>query len=264
VRQPSVKLAAVKKGLAILFALLLLLPASGLAQTREKANAETGFRAVIDDGAGLLDSAEYDGVMEAMLPIAQYCNVGFYTYSGASKDYVADKAKAWAAGEFGASCTLFIIDMATRQLAVWSSSDIQKTLTQAKSYTITDNVYRYASRKQYAACAESAFNQMYQVLKGETVSGPMRYISNALLALLAAILLAYLFISARMEQEIKVSMPEVVTATVGAGAVIASKKLMKKVRHSSSSGGGFHGGGGGGFGGGGGGGFSGGGGSHGF
>ncbi len=252
-----------KKILAFLLILTLILPGLALAETKEERNEETGFRAVIDDDAGLLDPAEYDGVMAAMTPITAYCNVGFYTYGGTSRDYVLDKAKSWAADEFGTSCTLFIIDMATRQLAVWSSSDVQKTLTQAKAYTITDNIYGYASRKQYAACAEGAFNQMYRTLKGEKVSGPMRLISNALLALLAAILLAYLFISARMEQEVKVSLPEIATATVGAGAVIAAKKLTRKVRHSSSGssgGGGFHGGGG--FGGGGG--FSGGGGSHGF
>ena len=252
-----------KKLLAFMLMLALLLPGLAMAETRKQQNEETGFRAVIDDDAGLLDEAEYDGVMATMAPITAYCNVGFYTYGGTSRDYVLDKAKSWAADEFGTSCTLFIIDMATRQLAVWSSSDVQKTLTQAKAYTITDNIYSYASRKQYAACAEGAFNQMYRVLKGEKVSGPMRLISNALLAMLAAILLAYLFISARMEQEVKVSLPEIATATVGAGAVIAAKKLTRKVRHSSSGssgGGGFHGGGG--FGGGGG--FSGGGGSHGF
>lgn len=252
-----------KKLLAFMLMLALLLPGLAMAETRKQQNEETGFRAVIDDDAGLLDEAEYDGVMATMAPITAYCNVGFYTYGGTSRDYVLDKAKTWAAEEFGTSCTLFIIDMATRQLAVWSSSDVQKTLTQAKAYTITDNIYSYASRKQYAACAEGAFNQMYRVLKGEKVSGPMRLISNALLAMLAAILLAYLFISARMEQEVKVSLPEIATATVGAGAVIAAKKLTRKVKHSSSSGsgGGFHGGGG--FSGGGGG-FGGGGGSHGF
>ena len=123
-----------------------------------------------------------------------------------------------------------------------------------------DNVYTYASDKEYARCAMTAFNQMHRTLKGETVTGPMRYISNALLALLGAILLAYLLISARMEQEVKVSMPDVVTATVGVGAFIAGKKLIRKVKHESSSGhgGGGFGGGGGGFSGGGGGG------SHGF
>ena len=251
-----------KKILFFLLVFSLLLPGFVSAETMTRPNEETGFRAVIDDSAGLLDTAEYEGVLNTMMPITEFCNAGFYTCSGTSKDYVMDKAKAWAANEFGTSCTLFIIDMATRQLAVWSSTDILKTLTQAKAYTITDNIYSYASRKQYAACAESAFNQMYRVLKGEKVTGPMRLVSNALLALLAAILLAYLFISARLEQEVKVSLPVIARATVGAGAVIAAKKLTRKVRHSSSggSGGGFHGGG---FSGGGGG-FSGGGGSHGF
>ena len=253
-----------KKILAFLLILLLLVPVLAAAETRT--NETTGFIAVLDDNGSLLDTAEYDGVWEAMMPVTEYCNVGFYTCSGSDKTYVMDKAKAWANANFKGTCTLFIIDMATRQLAVWSSTDVQKTLTQSKGYTITDNVYKYASRGDYAGCAESAFNQMYKVLKGVNVKGPMRVISNALLALLAAILLAYLFISARMEQEVKVSMPDIITTTAaGAGAVIAAKKLTRKVKHSSSSGGGgFHGGGGGGGFSGGGGGFGGGGGSHGF
>ena len=251
-----------KKILAFLLILALLIPGLAAAEATARKNEETGYRAVIDDAAGLLDAAEYDAVFDTMMPITEYCNVGFYSYAGTSREYVMDKAKAWANATFTGTCTLFIIDMATRQLAVWSSSDVQKTLTQDKAYTITDNVYRYASRREYAGCAETAFNQTARVMKGDQVSGAMRYISNALLALLAALLLAYLFISARMEQEVKVSMPDIVTATAGAGAVIAAKKLTKKIRHTSSSGGGFRGGGG--FSGGGGGGFSGGGGSHGF
>ena len=248
--------------LAFLLALALLLPGLAAAGVQERQNEETGRRAVIDDSGNLLDAAEYDSLFASMMPITDYCHAGLYTYDGESMEYVISKAKSWAEKTFGTSCTLFIIDMATRQLAVWSTTDVMKTLTQAKAYTITDNVYSYASRGSYAACAESAFHQMYKVLKGENVTGAMKYISNALLALLAAILLAYLFISARMEQEVKVSMPEVITTTAaGAGAVIAAKTLTKKVHHSSSSGGG---GGGFGGGGGGGGGFSGGGGSHGF
>ena len=251
-----------KKILAFLLILILLVPGFATAERTDERNEETGYTAVIDDSGSLLDAAEYDGVRASMMPITDYCNVGFYTYNGTSREYVMDKAKTWANSVFPGTCTLFIIDMATRQLAVWSSTDVQKTLTQEKCYTITDNVFSYASAGNYARCAETAFNQMYRALKGETVSGPMRLISNALLAVLAAILFAYLFISARMEQEVKVSLPDIATATVGAGAVIAAKKLSRKVKHSSSSGGGgFHGGGG--FSGGGGG-FGGGGGSHGF
>ena len=251
-----------KKVFAFVLLLILLVPGLSLGERTTQRNDETGYTAVIDDSGSLLDTAEYDGVLTSMIPITEYCNVGFYTYSGSSREYVMDKAKAWANSVFPGTCTLFIIDMATRQLAVWSSTDVQRTLTQEKCYTITDNVFSYASSGSYARCAETAFNQMYRVLKGEKVSGPMRLISNALLAVLAAILFAYLFISARMEQEVKVSLPDITTATMGAGAVIAAKTLSRKVKHTSSSGGGgFHGGGGGFSGGGG---FGGGGGSHGF
>lgn len=250
-----------KKIFAFLLILLMLVPCLAGAETKTWTNETTGFTAVIEDDANLLDTAEYNSVLETMQGITDYCHAGLYTYGGSSRDYVMDKAKDWGNSTFSGDYTLFIIDMATRQLAVYSSERIYRTITQSKAYTITDNVYSYASRKQYATCAMTAFNQMHRTLKGETVTGPMRYISNALLALLGAILLAYLLISARMEQEVKVSMPDVVTATVGIGAFIAGKKLIRKVKHESSSG---HGGGG--FGGGGGGGFSGGGGggSHGF
>ena len=250
-----------KKIFACLLVLMLLIPCFAGAESKAWKNEETGYTAVIDDSAALLDAAEYDSVLETMKGITDYCHAGLYTYGGSSTEYVMTKAENWGNSTFSGDYTLFIIDMATRQLAVYSSKKIYKTITQSKAYTITDNVYSYASRKQYATCAMTAFNQMHRTLKGEMVTGPMRYISNALLALLGAILLAYLVISARMEQEVKVSMPDIVTATVGAGAFIAGKKLVRKVKHESSSG---HGGGG--FGGGGGGGFSGGGGggSHGF
>ena len=255
-----------KKCFAFLLVLVLLIPGRAAAEAFRMPNETTGYYALVDDSAELLDRAEYDGVLEAMMNITEYCNAGLYTYSGGSTEYVINKAKDWGETNLKGTdgrYTMFIIDMSTRQLAVYSSEEIYQVITQSKSYTITDNVYSYASRKQYATCAKTAFNQMYRVLKGENVSGPMRIVSNILLALLAAILLAYLIISARMEQEVKVTLPKIATATVGAGAVIASKTLTRKIRHSSSSGGGhggggFHGGGGGFHGGGGGGG------SHGF
>ncbi|MBR2661873.1 MAG: TPM domain-containing protein [Clostridia bacterium] len=252
-----------KKILAFLLILILLVPGLAAAEQQTRTNEETGFAAVIDDSGSLLDMAEYDRLFASMMPITETCNVGLYTCSDGSKDYVGDKAKAWANSVFPGTCTLFIIDMSTRQLMVWSSTDVEKTLTQAKAYIITGNVYTYATRGDYAGCAETAFNQMNRTLKGGKLPGNMGLISNILLAVLAAILLAYLFISARMEQEVKVSLPQIATATAGAGAVIAAKKLTRKVKHSSSSGGGggFHGGGGFSSGGGG---FGGGGGSHGF
>ena len=259
--------------------ILLLLPCTVGAEVLRRTNEESGYIAVIEDAGSLLDTGDYEDVFNTMMGITEYCNVGLYTYAGPSREYVEDKTEAWANLMFTGHCTIFVIDMSTRQLLVWSSDDVMKTMTRAKGYTITDNVSAYATDKEYKNCVLTAFNQMLRVLKGENVTGTMRYVSNALLAVIAAILLAYLFISARLEQEVKVHMPDIITATVGAGAAIAAKTLSRKVVHRSSSGGGYRGGGGfrsgggfhgggfgggGGFHGGGGGGFHGGGGGHGF
>lgn len=242
----------VAKKLIALLLVLLLIPCIGGAEKLTKTNDETGYIAVIDDAALLLDPAEYSDVMNTMMGITEYCNVGLYTYNGESRAYVGDKAEEWANRTFPGHCTMFVIDMTTRQLMIASTDDVKKTITQSKGNIIVDNVYTYASDKQYARCAMTAFNQMLRVFNGGNVSGPIKYISNALLAVIVALLLAYLLISARHEQEVKVSMPEIITATAGVGAAIAAKKLSRKVTHSSSSGGshgggGFSGGGGGGF-----------------
>lgn len=230
------------KKIAAFLLILLLIPCFAGAEKLTKTNEETGYIAVIDDGAFLLDAAEYSDVMNTMMGITDYCNVGLYTYAGESRAYVGDKAEEWANRTFTGHCTMFVIDMTTRQIMIASTDDVKKTITQSKGNIIVDNVYTYASDKQYARCAMTAFNQMLRVFNGGTVSGPMKYISNALLAMVVALLLAYLLISARHEQEVKVSMPEIITATAGVGAVIGAKKLSRKVHHSSSSGGGSHGG----------------------
>ena len=53
-----------KKMLAFLLALALLLPGLAAAEVQERQNEETGRRAVIDDSGNLLDAAEYDSLME--------------------------------------------------------------------------------------------------------------------------------------------------------------------------------------------------------
>ena len=160
-----------KKAILFFLALMLLVPCFAGAETKTWANEATGFTAVIDDSAALLDAAEYDDVLESMQGITEYCHAGLYTYGGTSTEYVMDKAKKWGNSTFTGNYTLFIIDMATRQLAVYSSQDIYQVITQSKAYTITDNVYSYASRKEYATCAMTAFNQMNRVLRGEMVRG---------------------------------------------------------------------------------------------
>ena len=243
-----------RKAIGILLALLLALSCAAVA------GAETGYRAVISDRADLLTDEEEAKANEAMAPITEYCNVGLYTYSGMSSTDVLRKAELWGQEQFGSQdFTVFIIDMSTRRIGIYSTRNIKRSITTQQANTITDNVYRLATQKRYGDCAAEAFRQMNATLKGDKVAAPMRYFSNALVAIVAAILIAYLLISTRMKQEEDVSLPDIIKVTaIGAGTATVARILTRTVRHERSSGGG----GGGGFSGGGGGG--GGGGSHGF
>ncbi len=237
--------------LALLTALVPLACAGG--ENVQETNEETGYTLVIRDEAGLIDSAEIAGVTEAMRGVTQYANVGFLTYpSGGNRQNSATKAQVWGDSTFGSGArfTVFIIDMTNRHLDIYASRPLSSILTAAEENSIADNVYKSATYGNYARCAEDAFTQIEKILKGEKIATPMKYASNALLALIAAILAAYVLISGWAKKEQAVTMPAVVKgAAAGAATVVLGSRLMKVVHHESS-----HGGGGGGFGGGGGGG----------
>ena len=245
-----------RKILILLTVLMMaVMPAAcAAAEDIRETNAETGYTLVFHDEAGLVDAAEQEKVLEAMRPILEYANVGFLTYpSGGSSQNSATKAQKWGDSAFGNTrFTVFIIDMTNRHLDIYASRPLSGTLTAAEENSITDNVYRDATRGDYAGCAEEVFREIGNVLKGEKIATPMKFASNVLLALIMAMLAAFLLISGWIRKEQAVKMPAVVkAAAAGAATVVLGNTLKKVVHHESSKGGGF-GGGGGGFSGGGG------------
>ena len=240
--------------LALLLAFILPFTAAAGEDVRET-DTETGYTLVIHDEGNLIDSTELAAVQEAMRPVLRYACAGFLTYANTGNTRnSATKAQEWGDRTFGSGTrfTVFIIDMNNRHLDIYASRPLSGVLTAAEENSIADNVYRYASRGDYAGCAREAFTQIAKVLQGEKIATPMKYASNALLALIVAILAAFLLISGWAKKEQEVSMPTVVkAAAAGAGTVIVANRLKKVVHHESSSGGGGHGGGGGGGGGGG-------------
>ena len=253
-----------RKAVLILLAVLLaLLPFTFAAGETSGKNETTGYSWVINDEAGLIDRAELQDVLEAMDGITEYANVGFISYpSGGSTQNSATKAQEWGDKTFGSNTrfTVFIIDMTNRHLDIYASRSLMGTLTAGVENSIADNVYTSARDGRYGKCAADAFGQILKILKGEKIATPMKYASNAVLAIIAAILAAYLLISGWARKEQAVSMPAVVKgAAAGAATVVLASHLKKVVHHESSGG---HGGGG--FGGGGGGGGGGSSGGHGF
>lgn len=157
-------------------------------------NAETGYQVVIEDDAALLSREEITALAETMKPITEYGNVAFKSVSDNSLD-TSSFAKYFYKNYFGTdSGTVFVIDMDNRNIWIFSDGTVYRTITKSYANTITDNVYRYASDARYFDCANDAFGQIHTLLEGGKVMQPMKYISNALLAVIIALLLNFAWI----------------------------------------------------------------------
>jgi len=163
---------------------------SGLVYT----NPETGYTVVLEDDADLLYERQRSALVDDMKPITDYGDVAFKSIDSnyqTTRDYADD----YYHSQFGyGNGTLFLIDMDNREIYIFSDGDLYKTITKGVANTITDNVYSYASKADYYTCAATAYRQMYAKLSGQRIAQPMKYLSNAFLALILALLINYLFV----------------------------------------------------------------------
>lgn len=158
-------------------------------------NVDTGYEIYIDDWADLLTSSEEAQLLELMKPISEHGHVAFVSISENptynTEAYVEDYYYDHFHYESG---TVLIIDMEERYIWIYSDGEIYKTVTKAYASTITDNCYSYASADDYYNCAATAFEQINTLLEGKAIAQPMKYISNALLAIVIALLLNYFLV----------------------------------------------------------------------
>lgn len=105
-------------------------------------------------------------------PITNHGNVAFvsvdYNYDS-TEDYANEVYSDLFDEDDG---TLFLIDMDNRMIYIRSDAKLNQKITEAYANTITDNVYRFASKEEYFECANQAFEQIYKVLEGEKIAQP--------------------------------------------------------------------------------------------
>ena len=186
-----------KNGLALLLVVVmsgvaLLAPSTIYASAFE--NDETGYQALIVDEADLLSSSEEADLLEEMEGITEYSNVAFVSVD---QNYSSTENLAMRLNEeyFGNdSGIVFIIDMDNRYIWIDSMGGARKTITNDYAQTITDNVYSYASDEDYYKCASRAFAQIHSLFEGQWIAQPMKYISNAFLAVALALLINYFIV----------------------------------------------------------------------
>lgn len=246
-------------GLIIFFGISLLIPQVGVhADGEENApfyaddcwqyqDADTGYFAVLWDDADLLTEEEEEWLIYDMIPITGYGHVVFST------DYQNElDTELWAEKvlrtvcDSGESGVVFEIDMTHRQLYIYSDGEIHKTVTKSYAYTITDNVYKYATDGRYYDCASEAFSQIFSLLGGKNIAQPMKHINNALLAVGFGILLNFIILNIKKKKNNKNAAKEAIVFNGSITALNVIPGPLSRVYNppkSSSSGGGGGGGG---------------------
>lgn len=242
-----------KKILTLILTFIILLPTVicyAAEQTNTIVKNNSKYQVIIEDDADLLTSDEEQMLYTQMSELTQYGNILFKTintnpYSSTEKyasKYYYEKCQRQ-------SGTVFLIDMKKRIIYIYSDGSNYTTITSEKAEIITDNIYKYATNKQYYKCATEAFSQINTLLKGGKIAEPMKYISNAVIAVMLALFINFTIfklatrIKAASNKEqikecerfFKYSKPEVKRT--------GEHKVYSPIRSSSSGGGGFSGGG---------------------
>jgi uncharacterized protein len=187
--------------LAACAVLLLLTGRETVSADSSYTNPETGYEAVIEDQADLLTEDEEEDLAELLCDVTDYCNAAFVTISSNPYYNTQRFAESYSNDAFPhSSAVVFVVDMDNRYLYMDSSGTAQNRITSAYADTITDNVYRYASDGDYYTCAYKAFSQVGTLMRGQRIAQPMKYISNALLAIVLAMLINFVIVKAKSQK----------------------------------------------------------------
>lgn len=207
-------------------------------------------KVIIKDYANVLTESQEAQLKETMQETARYCNVLCETSEFAfnSSAYHAESSYKRELGTLDG--VMFLIDMYNRQIYIYSYGEPYKIITKTNAYTITDNVYKYASEEKYFECANEAFKQINTLFAGEKISRPMKHISNILLAIIFSILLNYLLMK-KTSKVYDMGSKNLLTGTKVSYNMNLKYDMISETRRTRSGSGGHGGFGGGGFGGGG-------------
>ena len=185
----------------VTFAVLVLGASKAVVRAEEEeaykasyTNPDTGYEAVIEDDAELIEESDYEALIDLMKQITPYGNVMLKTIDTNSISTEGYVRSLYNSRYGSGSGTIFIIDMHNRNIWIHSNGAINRTINKAYAETITDNVYTYASDADYYICAMKVYEQEYTLLQGRKIAQPMKYISNALLAVVIAVVINYIIV----------------------------------------------------------------------
>ena len=171
---------------------------TGIAYNITSENSTTHYKAMVFDGAGLFSQTEAKTLLNEIYQYTEYGDMVVLTTNenpygnseSATDKYCENFYQTYSRSD---NCVIFIIDMKTRYLLVYSAGDVvEDNLTSSKCSTITDNVYSYASDKEYYQCTSKAYEQIGRVLNGMHIAQPMKVVSNLFIAFVIGFVIMYL------------------------------------------------------------------------
>ena len=160
------------------------------------------YELLIEDDANLLTIEQKDELKKDMALLVKYGNIIFKS-SDFSNSSTTDLARSYYHNRFGTnSGTVFYIDMYNREIYVFSDG-----YNTGKALSITDNVYRDASKGDYYKCASKAYAQMFILLSANENENmllrfiaylkfqePMKIVCNAIFAVLISSFICFLVV----------------------------------------------------------------------
>ena len=177
----------------IIFLMFFCKKCYGVDEEYNYKNDKTGYSVIIEDDANLLTENEKKDLKNVMIDLTEYGNILFKTIDENNSYSTAGFAENYYINTCGnQNGTVFVIDMDYRKIYIYSRGNSFNVITTAKAETITDNTYKYASRKEYYECARETYMQIYSVFRGEKIAEPMKYISNSLISIMLALLINFL------------------------------------------------------------------------
>lgn len=212
----------------------------------DSVDTDNGYKydVVIMDEAFLLSYDEQEKLRQDMLPISKYANVAFVSVlsnSSSTQSY----AEMINESLFNSNGIVFVIDMDNRYLYIDSTGDAKKYITKSNADSITDNIYRDATKKNYYRCASRCYDQILNICEGKSIPMPMKFIGNAVLALVIGFFIFFLVV--KSQTRMKATTNEVVMSILQPDFRFENPnvRFIKQTRvYHSSGGGGGHGGGG--------------------
>jgi len=183
------------KKFAVGFAAFLLVSLSiitvSLAKTTSYENPDTGYRAEVNDYADLLTDTEEQRLLEKLSALTLYGNMEFLTIRENPKSATSYNEEYYY-GKYGnASGMILLIDMDNRKIIITTAGAVYNVISPARSDSITDKYYTYASDEEFYECAAYIFQDAGILLDGGKISEPMKHISNAVLAVAIGLLIGF-------------------------------------------------------------------------